>query len=125
MVVVMMMAADRLGQILHVGELTVLGSVRKIAGKLVELSRRRGIAGRGGGLRRGLQVGSDLRSNLLVLGWIRLLKLLEFAHQLREGRKPGVVRRLRDRRGRAGAQTAVGRVSRQAGALKGTGENRL
>ena len=53
MMVVMMMAADRLRQILDVGELAALGGVVEVGGKLGELGGRRGIAGRRGGLRGG------------------------------------------------------------------------
>ena len=125
MVVVMMMAAHRLRQILHVRELTALGSIAKVGGKLGELGRLGSIAGRRGGLSGGLEVRGDLLRDLLVLGWVRLLQLLEVTHQLSEGRKPAVVWHLRDRRRRTGAQTVVGRVSLQAGGLDGTGENRL
>ena len=95
--VMMMMAADRLRQILDAGELAALGGARKIGGELVELGRRRGIAGRRRGLSGALQVGGDLLGNLRVLGRVRLLKLLEFSQHLRERRKPAVVRRLSDR----------------------------
>src|ERR1035438_2650138 len=122
---VVMMTADRLRQILHIGELAALGGARKVVGKLRELGRRRGIAGRRSVLRGCLEVGSDLRRDLLVLGRVRLLQLLKLTHQLSEGRKLAVVWRLRDRRRRTGAQTVVGGVGRQAGALDGTGEDRL
>src|ERR1035437_4914490 len=95
---VMMMATHRLRQILHVGKLAALGGVRKVAGKLVELGRTCGIAARLGGLSGALQIRGDLLGYLLVLGWVRLLQMLELAHQLRKGRKPAVVRLLRDRR---------------------------
>ena len=125
MVVVMMMAADRLRQILNVRELAALGGARKVVRKLRQLGRLGGIAGRRSGLRGGLQVGSDLAGNLRVLGGVRLLQLLEFRHQFREGRKLAIVWRLSDRRRPTGAQTVVGRVGRQAGTLNGTGEDRL
>src|ERR1035441_5511547 len=97
MVVTMMMAADRLRQILHIGELAALGGARKVRGKLGELSRRCRIARRRGGLRGGSQVCSDLRGDLRIFRWVRLLKLLELAHQLGEGRKLTIIRRLRER----------------------------
>ena len=94
----MVMAAttDGLRQILHVGKLTALRGAGEVRRKLVELGRLRRIAVRRGGLRGGLQVGSDLLGDLLVLGWIRLLELLERAHQLSERRKLGVLRLRRD-----------------------------
>ena len=91
-----MAAADGLRQILHVGKLTALRGAGEVRRKLVELGRLRRIAVRRGGLRGGLQVGSDLLGDLLVLGWIRLLELLERAHQLSERRKLGVLRLRRD-----------------------------
>src|ERR1039457_2838351 len=125
MMVVMMMTADRLRQILHIGKLAALGGARKVVRKLRQLGRLGGIAGRRGGLSGGLKIGGDLPRDLLVLGWVRLLQLLELTHQLSEGRKLAVVWRLSDRRCRTGAQTVVGRVGRQAGTLNGTGEDRL
>ena len=94
--VVMMMAADRLRQILHIGKLAALGGARKVVRKLRQLGRLGGIAGRRGGLSGGLKIGGDLPRDLLVLGWVRLLQLLELTHQLSEGRKPAVVWRLSD-----------------------------
>src|ERR1017187_949775 len=94
----MVMATDRLSQILHVGELAALRGVRKVRRKLVELGRRCRIAVRLGGLSGVLQVRGDLLGDLLVLGWIRLLKLLECAHELGERRKLAVLRLRRHRR---------------------------
>ena len=76
----MMTTAQRLSQILHVRELSALGGVGKIGGKLGELGRFGSIAGCCGGLRGGLEVGCDLRRDLLILGGVRLLQLLELAH---------------------------------------------
>ena len=123
--VVVMMSAERLRQILHIRELAALGSVAKVGGKLGELARFGSIAGRRGGLCGGLEVRGDLLRDLLVLGWVRLLQLLEVTHQLSEGRKLAFVWRPKDRRRRTGAQTVVCRAGRQAGALDGTGEDRL
>src|ERR1035437_9269158 len=111
--VVMMMAAERLRQILHVRELAALGCARKVVRKLRQLGRLGSIAGRRGGLRGGLEVRGDLLRDLLVLGWVCLLQLLELTHQLSEARKLAIVWRLSDRRRRTGAQTVVGRVGRQ------------
>ena len=97
MMMMMVMATDCLGQIFDVGELAGLRCIGKVAGKLVEFVRRCRIALRLGGLRGVLQIGGDLLGNLLVLGWVRLLKLLERAHQLGEGRKLAVVWLWRDR----------------------------
>ena len=88
---VVMVTADGLREVLDVGELTAFGGARKVGGQLVELRRRCGIAVRLCGLRRGLQVGRNLLSNLLVLRRVRLLKLLERAHQLGKRRKTTAV----------------------------------
>jgi len=84
MSVMMVMAAGRLSQILDVGELAALRGVGEVRGKLVELVRRCRIAVRLGSLSGALEVRRDLLCELPVLGWIRLLKLLERAHQLGE-----------------------------------------
>ena len=96
----MVMAAptDGLGQILDVGQLAALRGGGEVRGKLAELRRLGRIAVRRGGLRGGLQVRGDLLSHLLVLGWIRLLKLLQRAHELCERRKLAVLRLRRHRR---------------------------
>ena len=125
MVVMVMMAADRLGQILDVGELAGLRGVRKIGGKLVELGRRCGVAIRLGSLGGALQIRGDLLGNLLVLGRVRLLQLLERAHQLGEWRKLAVVRLLHGRQRADAAQSVVGVVGGQAGVLEHAAENRL
>lgn len=90
--VMMVVSSNRLGQILNVGELAALRSIREVCGELVELARRVGVAVLLGGLRRALQVSGDLLSDLLVLSGIRLLKLLERAHQLRKWGKLALVR---------------------------------
>jgi len=84
-------AANRLRQILDIRQLATLRGVREISRKLVELIRRRGIAFGLGGLGGVMQVRRNLFSDLRVLGRIRLLKLLERAHDLREGREIAVV----------------------------------
>jgi len=92
MMAVMMAAADGLRQVLDVGELAALRGAGEVRGKLAELVGCCRVAIRGGGLSGGLQVGGDLPGKLLILGWIRLLKLLESAQQLRQWRKLTVVR---------------------------------
>ena len=78
-----MTAADGLRQVLDVGELATLRGVAEVRGKLVELVGCGGVAVRGCGLSGGLKVRCNLPGNLLILGWIGLLKLLERAQQLR------------------------------------------
>jgi len=91
MVMVMVAAANGLGQIPHIGQLAVLRGVREISRKLAELIRLRGIAFGLSRLGGALQVGRDLLGNLRVLGRIRLLKLLKRAHQLSKGREIAVI----------------------------------
>ena len=98
MMVMVMAAPDRLRQILNVGELGALRGVGEVRRKLVELGRLCRKAVCRGGLRRGLQVCGDLLGHLLVLGWIRLLKLLQRAHDLSERRKLAVLWLRRHRR---------------------------
>lgn len=83
----MMMPARsrRFRKILQVGELTRLGGGSEIAGELGELGGGGGITLGLGGLRGILQVGGDFLCGLRVLGRVRLLKLLQRAHQLGEG----------------------------------------
>jgi len=88
----MVMATHRLCQILDVGELAVGRSIGEVRRKLVELIRRCRITVRLGGLRGRLQVRGDLLCDLLVLGWVRLLKLLERVQQLCERRKLAGIR---------------------------------
>jgi len=92
----MMMAATAgahgLREILHVGELAAGRGVAEIRCKLIQLARGRGIAARRGGLGGALQVRRDLLRHLGVLGWVRLLKLLQRAHQLGERGNLAVVR---------------------------------
>jgi hypothetical protein len=73
--------ADGLREILQVGQLTGLRGAAEIGRELRQLGRR------AGGLcldrlRLALQVGGNLRSELFVFGWVRLLKLLQGADQL-------------------------------------------
>jgi hypothetical protein len=86
MAVVMMMApaADGLRQIRNVGKLATLRRSGEIRGELGELVGRGRIPVGGRGLRGTLQIAGDLLGDLLILGWIRLLQLLQGAHQLRE-----------------------------------------
>ena len=95
MMMVMAPAADRLRQIRDIGELAALRGVREIRRELGELGGRRRIAVRGSGFGGILQVGGDLLGDLLVLGRVRLLQLLQRAHQLRERRKLAAVLLLR------------------------------
>ena len=93
MMVMMVMAAcpisstSGLRQILEVRQFAALGCRRKVRCKLGELVRRVGITVCLSGLRGAGQVRCDGLCDLLVLGWVRLLKLLERAHYLRERRK--------------------------------------
>lgn len=121
----MVMAADCLGKILDVGELPALRGVGEVSGKLVELARRRRVAGRRRSLGGVLQIDSDLLGDLLVLGRVRLLQLLERAQHLRKGGKLVAVWLQRNRRRVYAAQTMVGRAGFQAAALDGAAENRL
>jgi hypothetical protein len=123
MMMVMSTAADGLRQVRDVGELAALRSVGKIGRQLVELRGRRRIAIRGRGLGRSVQVGGDLLRYLLVFGWVRLLQLLQRAHQLGERRKLAVVRLLG--RSRTYASAGRGSAGRRAGSLKGAPEKRL
>lgn len=84
MMVMALGSAHCLSQILDIGKLARGRGVREIGSQLVELSRGRRIALRLGSLGGALQVGGDLLGNLLILGRIRLLELLERAHQLGE-----------------------------------------
>ena len=86
------MAPHGLGQSLDAGELAAGRGIGEVRRKLGELIRRCRIPARLGGLGGGLQVGGDLRGDLLVLGWVGLLQLLQCAHQLREWRKLAVIR---------------------------------
>jgi hypothetical protein len=119
--VVMMMAALAaaygLSNVLNVGELTASRGVAEIGRQLVQLARSRGIPTGRSGLGGVLQVGRDLLRHLCVLGWVRLLKLLERAHQLSEWGKLAIVRL----RGARRCSCVVG----QADALQRCAENRL
>lgn len=78
MMVMMVMAstANCIRQILDVRKLVVLRCIGEVRRKLVQLVRRRRVSVLLSGLGRVLQIGSDLLGDLLVLGRIRLLKLL-------------------------------------------------
>ncbi len=75
----MVVPRGRLSQILDVGELAAGRGVRKVRRELVELAGRCRVAVRLGRLGGALQVRGDLLCDLLVLGRVRLLKLLEGA----------------------------------------------
>ena len=120
MMVMMVMAAGRLSQILDVGELAAGRGVREVRSKLVELARCCRIAVRLRRLRSAFEIRGDLLGNLLILGRVRLLELLERAQQLRERGKLLCVRL---RRANA-ARTVRGDAGGRAGALK-RAENRL
>ena len=110
MMMVVMAPANGLRQILHVRELAALRGVGEVRRKLVELGRLGRIAVRRGGLCGVLQIRGDLLSDLLVLGWIRLMKLLQRAHELSERRKLAVLRLRRHRRRGRAALTVRGRT---------------
>lgn len=84
---VTVMPAHRLQQILHVGDLSALRRAAEIGCQLVELARPARIPIRLGSLRRSLQVRRDLLRHLLEFRRIRLLQLLQRAHQLSEWRE--------------------------------------
>ncbi len=107
MMAVMMMATNRVCQILKIGELTAGGRTRKVAGELRQLLRSRGISLRLVGLGGGLQIGGDLLRHLLILRRVSLLKLLELTHHLSEGRESAVVLPLGDRRPGGGAENVA------------------
>ena len=92
MMMVMAAAADSLRQILNIGELATLGSIREIRRELIQLRRCRRVAVRRRGLGRILQIRGDLLGDLLVFRGVGLLQLLERAHQLCERRKLAVIR---------------------------------
>ena len=92
------MSPHRLRQTLDVGKVAALRRLRKVGGELAELGGSSGIALRLGRLGGVLQLGRNLLCHLFVLTWVRLLKLLEFADHLSEGRQPAAVCRLCDRR---------------------------
>ena len=71
-------------QILKAGELAAGRGIGEVRRKLVQLSRRCRVPCGLGTLGGCLQVRGDLMCDLLVLGWVRLLKLLERVHHLDE-----------------------------------------
>ena len=75
-------STDGLSQILDIRELAALRGAVEVAGKVTQLSRCRRIAAGLGRLSGILQISGDLLRDLLVLGWIGLLKLLKHAHHL-------------------------------------------
>ena len=78
-------ATDRISQILDVRKLAAGGGVGEVRRKLAELGRRCRIAVLLGSLGGGLQVCRNLLRDLLILGGVGLLKLLERRQQLSEG----------------------------------------
>ena len=84
MMMVVVMATHGLRQVLNIGELAACRGIGEVRRKLVELSRRGRIPARLRSLGGGLQVRGDLLCDLLILGWVRLLKLLQRIHQLDE-----------------------------------------
>lgn len=120
MMMVMVVSAHRLRQILHVRQLAALRGVGEVRRQLIELVGSGRIAVRQVSLSCGLQVRGDLLRDLLVFARVRLLKLLEHAHQLGEWRKLAAVRWPTDT-----ADTVLRRLVGQAGALKRGAENRL
>ena len=78
MMVMMVMAstANCIRQILDVRKLVVLRCIGEVRRKLIQLVRRRRVSVLLSGLGGVLQIGGDLLGDLLVLGRIRLLKLL-------------------------------------------------
>lgn len=91
MPVAVAVAANCLREIRDVGELAAGRGVGEIRGECGELGRRGRIPVVLRGLGGGFQIRGDLLRNLRVLGWIRLLNLLERAQQLRERRKLAAV----------------------------------
>lgn len=112
MMMVMATTADRLRQVLNVGQLTALRGIREIRRQLVELSRCRSVAIRGRGAGGALQIRRDLLRDLLIFGWVGLLELLQRAHQLRERRKLAVILRRYRRSGAEGLESGVSRLAR-------------
>lgn len=87
MMVMSMSATNRLGQVLYIRQRVVLRSRTKVAGQLIQLVGLRRIAIGTGGTGSALQIRSNLRSDLLILGRVRLLQLLQRAHYLSERRQ--------------------------------------
>ncbi len=65
-----MTTTHRLREVLNGGQLAAFRRIRKVGGKLVKLSRCRGIATRLGALGGGLQIRCNFLGNLLVLARI-------------------------------------------------------
>ena len=117
--------AGRLRQILQVRQLTGLRSRSEVRRQLGELGRRISISISCSGLRGGCQVRRDSLGDLLILGWVGLLQLLQSACQLRERRKLAVVRLVRERPIGIGAKRVVALIRRHSVGLEGVIENRL
>ena len=106
--------AQGLGQAADARQLAARGSVLEVGGKRAKLRCSGGITLRLGRLRGGLQVRGDLLRDLLILGRVLLLQLLERAHQLGKGRKLLAIGWDGQRRCAAGSRTGsrVGRTRR-------------
>ena len=91
MMMMVMVATEGLSQILNVGELTAVRRVGEVCRELAELVRRCRVAVRLGRFSGRLQVRGDLLGDLLILGRVRLLKLLKRAEQAGERRKLAAV----------------------------------
>lgn len=118
-------AASRFCQILEVRQLTGLRCRREVGRKLGELGRSAGIPISCSGLRRGRQIRRNGLGDLLILGWVGLLQLLERARQLRERRKLAVVRLVREWCEGACAKSIAALIGGHTVALEGAFENRL
>lgn len=121
----MVMATDGLCQVLNVRELVARRGFCEIGGKLVELARRRRIAGRLSRLGGALQVCGDLLGYLLVLRRVGLLKLLERVHQPDCGRQLIAVGLLRGGRCARAAQIVRCFAGSRCRILNGAVDNRL
>ena len=76
MVMMAMRTTGCLRQVLNVGQRIILGRVRKVGCKLVQLGSLGCVPIRRSGVGGILKVSGDLRGDLLVLRWIGLLQLL-------------------------------------------------
>ena len=76
-VMVVVTSGERLRQILDIGQDAAGGSIREIRRQFIQFGRRRRIPRRLGRFGRASRVRRDLLGHLLVLGWVRLLELLE------------------------------------------------
>ncbi len=112
---VMTVTAQSLREILNIRQCVVLRSVLKVGSELVQLIRLGSVAIGGGGFGRALQIGRNLRGDLLILRGIRLLELLQSTQYLSEGGELVRVLRLRER-GLADAARAAAIAAARNGA---------